>query len=43
MVEICPKCASVKVSSGKETKDGRITMAHYRCDDCGHEWGERRL
>ena len=42
MVEICPDCRSIKVSLPRTTKEGRMTTINYRCDECGHEWREKR-
>jgi DNA-directed RNA polymerase subunit M/transcription elongation factor TFIIS len=42
MVEMCPECGSIKVSLPRTTKEGRMTTVYYRCDECGHEWQEKR-
>jgi len=42
MVEICPKCESLKVEIVRTTKEGRMTHIYYRCLDCSHEWREKR-
>jgi len=43
MVEICPDCGSIRVGITKTDIEDRIKKIHYVCEDCGHQWLERRL